>query len=1080
MPKKIPTQSNTLFKYFQSPSSTPPQCPQTMDVEDDAEDTKEKIQPSSKKRLRVIDSDSDNDDSEPSSKPPTSSTNQNKLTKKSTSSSDSNKLSKKFKKEPKSQDDTGADDIKATTSKKSENDTELKAQEQWLHDKLDFLKPNNIRDAQRRKMDNPEYDPHTLYVPESYLNTLTPAMRQWWILKSKHFDTVLFFKVGKFYELYHMDAVIGVNHLGFSFMKGEFAHSGFPEIAYGRFAQTLMEQGFKIARVEQTETPEMMTERCKAKHASKFDKVVNREICQVSTRGCCVYGAQIGDEENPLPVYMLAIAEKEQDDHNIKYGICFVDTSIGVFHMAEFLDDRHCSKLLILLSEHPPTLVLTDRSRTSTTTYDILRKNAGYARIEKLTSSFDPNNIDGLLQKFKEASYFKGKDGNFSWPNVLCDLISDDTCKSGNELTLCALGLCWGYLKDSLLDIQVFTMGQFAMYEPFVHVEVKSEKEYMILDAITMENLNLLGANGTLQKTLDFCCTSFGKRLLQQWICRPLCNIEKINGRQEAIKELYSDNESLNAARDILRKLPDLDRQIMKIHTFGNRQFAEEHPDSRAVLYEAQTYFKRKILVLLNTIKGFETAVEILDIFKGCQSRLLQKITQTPPDGLFCDLKAPLQYFQMAFDHKEAESQGKIIPQVGVDEDYDNAEIAIKGINKELDQYLEEQSQFFGCKVRYFGNDKKRYQLEVPANRCHKVNSEYTMEGTKKGSNAVNRYTTVTTKELLAKMIKAENHRAQIIKDFNRRIFEKFSRWHEEWDQVTRCLAMLDTLCSLAKYARTYSHDICLPIMLPFTDKPFIKIENGRHPCIPKIDDYVPNDTELGIKDKPGILILTGPNMGGKSTLMRQVALIIVMAQIGSYIPATSCEITLIDRIFTRLGAQDDIISGQSTFFVEVSEASAILQHATKQSFVLLDELGRGTSTHDGNAIATAYMKKLLEIDCRVIYSTHYHTLVEHYGGRTDVQLGHMAYMIEDDEESGEQGVTFLYKLEPGVCSNSYGFNVAKLAGLPENIIQNALKIATKLESSTIHRQLYIQLLTANNASIAREAMTSLRSLETV
>ncbi|KRT86172.1 hypothetical protein AMK59_2376 [Oryctes borbonicus] len=1079
MSKKIPTQSNTLFKYFQSlngnASPTPSQCLQTMDVEDDAEDIKENIRSAGKKRVRVIDSDSDSESSEPSTKPLSSTSNRNKSIKKSTSSN-SNKLIKKFKKESSPRDNSTSDNAKPSTSKKSENETEVKTEIQWLHDKLDFLKPNNIRDAQRRKMDRPDYDPRTLYVPENYLNTLTPAMRQWWILKSKHFDTVLFFKVGKFYELYHMDAVIGVNHLGFTFMKGEFAHSGFPEIAYGRMAQPLMEQGFKIARVEQTETPEMMSERCKTKHSSKFDKVVNREICQISTKGCCVYGPQIGDVENPLPVYMLAIAEKEQDDHNIKYGICFVDTSIGVFHIAEFLDDRHCSKLLILLSEHPPTLVLTNRSRTSNTTYEILRKNAGYARVEKLTSSFDSNNIDGLLQKFKETSYFKGKNGDFCWPNILCDLISDDTCKPGNELTFCALGICWSYLKDSLLDVQLYTMGQFVKYEPFVHVEVKSEKEYMILDAITMENLNLLGANGTLQKTLDLCCTPFGKRLLQQWICRPLCNIEKINGRQQAIKELYSNNECLNGARDILRKLPDLDRQIMKIHTFGNKQFAEEHPDSRAVLYEAHTYFKRKILILLNTLKGFEIATEILDIFKGCESRLLRKITQTPPDGLFCDLTEPLQYFQKAFDHKEAENQGKIVPQIGIDADYDNAEAAIKEINEELDHYLEEQSQFFRCTVRYFGNDKKRYQLEVPDNKSHKVDSNYTIEGTKKG---VNRYTTAKTKELLAKMIKAENHRAQIIKDFNRRVFEKFSRWHGEWDQVTRCLAMLDTLCSLAKYARTYSHDICLPTMLPFTNKPFIKIENGRHPCIPKIDDYVPNDTELGTDDKPGILILTGPNMGGKSTLMRQVALIIVMAQIGSYIPATSCKITLIDRIFTRLGAQDDIISGQSTFFVEVSEASAILQHATRQSFVLLDELGRGTSTHDGNAIATAYMKKLLEIDCRVIYSTHYHTLVEHYGGRTDIQLGHMAYMIQD-EESGEQGVTFLYKLEPGVCSNSYGFNVAKLAGLPDNIIQNALEIASKLEASTIHRQLYIQLLTTNNASIIKENMASIRSLETV
>ncbi|KAI4468292.1 dna mismatch repair protein muts family member [Holotrichia oblita] len=943
MSKKGSCQTNTLFNYFQSPTNSKASTSKLENLEKDVEDTEEIIRPVktiNKKRLRDIDSDSENEE-------PGSLLNSNK----SATSTSSFKFTKKIKKES-SPTNINAGDTNLLPLN-VQNGSESNVDVQWLHEKLEFLKQHNIRDGKKRKIGDPQYDPHTLYVPESYLNTLTPAMRQWWILKSKYFDTVLFFKVGKFYELYHMDAVVGVNHLGFSFMRGEFAHSGFPEIAYGRMAQLLMDQGYKVARVEQTETPEMMNERCKNKHVTKFDKVVNREVCQISTKGCCVYGSQLDDEENPLPVYMLAISEKVQDDNTN-------------FNRSYF--------------------------RTSNTTYDILRKSAGSARIEKLSGSFDFHDSDLFLQKLKEESYFKDKNGDFSWPEILCDLISDDTCKSGSELTLSALGICWWYLKESLLDIQVMTMGQFAMYQPYLHQEIKTEKEYMILDAITMENLNLLGISGTIQKTLDLCCTSFGKRLLQQWICRPLCNIEKINARQQAIQELYSNNEDMKAAQDILKKLPDLDRQIMKyirIHTFGNKQFAEEHPDSRAVLYENKTYFKRKIMVLLNTVKGFETATEVTALFKVTLTSHVYKI---------------ILYMQ-TIDQKEAETHGKIIPQFGIDADYDKAEEAIQEINVELNNYLKEQCEYFGCQVNYFGSDKKRFQLEIPTNKSHKVNSEYIFEGTKKGSNPVNRYTTEQT-------------------------------------------------------------------------KPFIKIENGRHPCIPNMDDYVPNDTKLGIDGKPGILILTGPNMGGKSTLMRQVALIITMAQIGSYVPASSCKMTLIDRIFTRLGAQDDIISGQSTFFVEVSEASTILQHATKQSFVLLDELGRGTSTHDGNAIATAYMKKLLEINCRVIYSTHYHTLVEHYSGRTDIQLGHMAYIIQNDDKSEEQAVTFLYKLENGVCSNSYGFNVATLAGLPDNIIQAASKIAAKLEAASVYRQLFIQLLASKNPCVIRESIRSLKHIK--
>lgn len=276
-------------------------------------------------------------------------------------------------------------------------------------------------------------------------------------------------------------------------------------------------------------------------------------------------------------------------------------------------------------------------------------------------------------------------------------------------------------------------------------------------------------------------------------------------------------------------------------------------------------------------------------------------------------------------------------------------------------------------------------------------------------------------------MLRAEAEKAKIIQDLNRRIFEKFSERHEEWEMVIQCLKMLDVLCSLAEYARTYAEDICLPEILPFVDQvnkitsaqftvhtkicfqPKIVVKDGRHPCITNVESFVPNDTFIGTEGHPSILLLTGPNMGGKSTLMRQIALITVMAQIvslvshfqpnsttvdisfqGSFVPASFCQLNLIDRIFTRLGARDDILQGQSTFLVELSEASTILQHATCHSLVLLDELGRGTSTHDGNAIATAYVRKLTKMQCRTVFSTHYHNLVDYFAKDENIQLGHM------------------------------------------------------------------------------------------
>ncbi|KAF2882315.1 hypothetical protein ILUMI_23880 [Ignelater luminosus] len=958
-------------------------------------------------------------------------------------------------------------DVSATTEGKN-----------WLHNRLDFLKPERIRDIKKNRRDHPDYDEKTLYVPEEFLSKQTPAMRQWWMLKSKHFDSVLFFKVGKFYELYHMDAVIGVNYLGFSYMRGEFAHSGFPESAYGRMASSLVEQGFKVARVEQTETPEMMAERCKTTRVSgKFDKVVKREICQVTTKATCVYGAQLSEAKQALPCYMLAIAEK-QISNGSRFGVCFIDTSIGIFNIGEFNDDRHCSRLLTLLAEHSTGLILTERGRMQKSTNELLKKTLANVLKDALTPNSQFYNAQNTLDVLVKGCYFRDKNDDFHWPSVLQEFIQDGSPKQEYELALKSFGACIWYLKDSELDMHILPMKKFEIYHPVDTIMDKeiTKRDYMVLDSMTIENLSLLGSTGTLQKTLDHCETSFGKRLLQRWICRPLCVQQRILERQQAVEELYYNDEMRQAARAVLKKLPDLERQVTKIHTFGNRFCALYHPDSRAILYEAKTYSKRKILDLLSTINGFEKASELVGIFSECKSGMLRKLTQHPPEGKFIDLSKTIQFFREAFDQKQAETEGKIIPQSGVDEDYDESEKAIADIQQELKDYLEEQQKFFGCKLSYFGTDKKRFQIEVPENKTYKVTTEYLLEGTKKGSKPAKRYTTPVTKRLLAEMIKAESKRNKIVQDLNRRIFEKFSDRRDEWEQCIQCLMVLDVICSFAEYARAGSRSICFPKILPFQDEPFVNIEDGVHPCT-LLEDFVPNSTKLGIEDTASIMLLTGPNMGGKSTLMRQVALIIVMAQMGCPVPAVNCEISLVDRIFTRLGAYDDILQGQSTFLVELSEASAILQHATRHSFVLLDELGRGTSTHDGNAIATAYVCKLTEIQCRSMFSTHYHTLVESFSGRNDIQLAHMACMSDTDEEKEDdplQSVTLLYQLREGYCPKSFGFNAARLAGVPKSIIERAHVVASNLEAIAKTRRLVSDLLTNDNIANIRNLFGSL------
>ncbi|XP_076260192.1 DNA mismatch repair protein Msh6 [Rhynchophorus ferrugineus] len=1117
MSKRL-SQTNTLLNYFSSPkgkltpkksgetvtpsktSNAPLQNKENTKIKNNEDSDEEIAVPKKRNRIAIINSDSESE-------------NENTPKKRKSSASKRAVKKQKIQSDSESSDndssETSEKEASSSVSKKtlmdsfgfskSDKKAEIKEEEEkldkkmnkvtvensldsgWIHEKLDFLKPENIRDAHKRKPSDPEYDSRTLYVPTDFLNSLTPAMRQWWMLKSQHMDCVLFFKVGKFYELYHMDAVVGVQKLGFSYMKGEFAHSGFPESAYGKMATALVDRGYKVARVEQTETPEMMADRCKQqKKVTKYDKVVSREICQVSSRGSCIYGAQMTDARSDMGCYLYAIAARILNDGRCRFGVTFVETSIGKFYISEFDEDKFCSKLLTIFSEYPPGLIITEKTSNYGYFKNLLNGQLKDILQETLSPKTQFYTASNTLETLRSQNYFKDADGNFKWPKIFALMADECNPKPEYELALKSLGAVHWFLKNSLLDIQVFSINQFELYSPIDIQDSKTQeitkRDHMIVDSATIKHLNLLGSAGSLEKTLDFCKTAFGKRMLPLSICRPSCNIKEIKARQEAIGELLSNAQMFKACQEILNKLPDLERQVAKIHIYGNKIYSTDHPDSRAILYEAKTYSKRKIMDLIKTLRGFEASQELVRIFKGCESSLLKKLTQFEPNGLFPDLTETLKFFKEAFNHDEAEKEGIIIPKSGVDEDYDQAEEAIAEINKELQDYLKEQSKFFGCQVTYFGTDKKRFQLEVPENKARKADDEYQIEGQRKGTKPAKRFSTPTTKELLQKMMRAEAEKQKIILDLNRRIFEKFSQRFDEWQQALHCLTILDLICCLTEYASKYSGEICKPNIEQFSKEPFISIEDGKLPNAQDIDNFVPNDTALGGDNIAPLLILTGPNMGGKSTLMRQVATICIMAQMGSYVPATKCSLSLIDRIFTRLGACDDIIRGQSTFFVELSEASMILKHASKQSLLIIDELGRGTSTHDGNAIATAYVRKLMDFKCRTIFSTHYHSLVDHFLDNKDVHLGHMACMVENDDGSSEESVTLLYKLTEGRCPKSYGFNAAKLAGVIPEVVVRARGIAKEIEEEDLCRSIFSKIFNSGvNIDVLKNLIMELK-----
>ncbi|XP_075226760.1 DNA mismatch repair protein Msh6 [Lycorma delicatula] len=952
----------------------------------------------------------------------------------------------------------------------------------WPHLKFDFLKPDKIRDIKNRKQNDPDYDPRTLRIPEDFKKNLTPAHKQWWDMKATYFDCVLFFKVGKFYELFHMDAVIGVNELNLTYMKGDFAHSGFPEIAYGRFATTLVEKGYKVARIEQTETPDMMEKRCKTMgKVTKFDKVVKREICQITSKGTRIYSVVDGGNSQAEAQFLLAICEKKFDNGSSAYGVCFIDTSIGIFHVGQFIDDKQCSRLRTLVAHYPPAQILYERGQISKKTQQVLNVTLSAVLKDALIPDTEFWGSSKTLLQLVENTYFD-KD---SMPEPLKIFLGEGdslglTANEDGELAVRSLGAVTWYLKRCQLDHQLLSMKKFSVYLPvdsegnkIDHTTVKSAvtARHMVLDAVTLRNLHVLenssgGVEGTLLHKLDNCCTAFGKRLLYQWMCSPLYNVKSIISRQEVVSTLIQNSHVVDEVKPLLTQLPDLERLLSRIYAQSTFGLEPSHPENRAIMFEEKTYSKKRIVEFTNVLSGYQNAQKIAEILQDSgicnECDLLRQCCHFPDSsnpGQFPDLSSHLTFFKNAFDHDEALKEGRIIPSAGVDAEYDCAVEALKEIEVELKKYLQEQCTYFCAKVTFVGTDKKRYQLEVPDSACKRAGSEYEIQGQRKG---YKRFWTPKCKDLLERQIAAEDLKTSVLQDLRRRIFSRFSERTDDWRAAVQCLSVIDVLISMSDYSKSQDGDTCVPKFEYLDDNnenvlAVVSVESGRYPCSTGDEVFIPNDTVIGAEDS-SLVLVTGPNMGGKSTLMRQLGLIVILAQMGCHVPATSVFLNPVDRIFTRLGANDDIMSGESTFFMELSETSAILKHATKHSLVLIDELGRGTSTYDGTAIAASVLRELTTMKCRTLFSTHYHSLVEDFKHFKAVKLGHMSCMAETDEEvegNNQEMVTFLYKFAEGACPKSYGFNAARLAGVPNNIIKLGQQRAKQLEHESHQRKLF-------------------------
>ncbi|CAF1298843.1 unnamed protein product [Adineta ricciae] len=979
----------------------------------------------------------------------------------------------------------------------------------FTHLSLEFLKDGKRRDANRRLHTDPNYDSRTLYVPDEYLNSLTPAMRQWWTLKMDYFDTILFFKVGKFYELYNMDAITCAPELNLTMMKGDMAHCGFPEKAYSKFADILVTKGYKVARVEQTETPNMMKERLEQQggRKNKFDKTVRREICQITTPGTKTFNTLDNDNVFRESLFLLSIVEVPIPDNKItpcEFGVCFVDTTIAQFYIGQFEDDRYLSRLQTLLAQFPPTQILCEKNKISEKTKKVLTLT--HAKIEYLIPNKEMYETTKTLDILRDDTYFKDENGDLHWPNAFEHVFNEGDkqglhVRSTFQISMRALGGIMWYLQHCLVDKELLSMRKFAIFQPpDENIELKEastfKQQNMVLDATTLYNLEILsnsrgGKEGSLLQTCDRCLTHFGKRLLARWLSAPVCNVNEINERLNAIDCLRDKTDLCGKIREKLKTIPDLERLFCRIHSLGHRPLDPDHPENRAILYEDITYSKRKIQDFLSALAGLKIANEIAELFSKHQdiadSSVLLKKLIFRGDENFPELEEILNYYTNAFSHAQARNEGKIIPSAGVCKQYDDSLNEIRDNEKALNEYLNKQKKFLkNHDIKFVHVQKIRYAMEIPESACRNLDDDYELMSSRKG---FKRYYTSELRELIDALTESEKKKELALKDTTSSLFRHFDGHHDTFQRVLNCLSALDVLLSFVAYSQSYS-DMCRPSVLPTDNdqQPFINIQNGRHPCMlqKSTDSFIPNDIILADKSsneiwqtKPLVLV-TGPNMGGKSTLMRETAVLAILAHVGSYVPASSCKMSVCDRIFTRLGASDRIMAGESTFFVELSEASSILRHATRHSLVLIDELGRGTATFDGTAIACSVVNDLANrIKCRTLFSTHYHTLVDDFEKHENVGLGHMSCMIETDEDTpSRQTLVFLYKFVEGSCPKSHGFNAARLANIPDSIVELAQTKALAFERWVTLKRILFNLKKVTDKSQSQDLLQFLSQLK--
>lgn len=865
-----------------------------------------------------------------------------------------------------------------------------------------------ILDADRNPPDHPDYDPRTLYVPPLAWKGFSPFEKQYWEIKCKLWNTIVFFKKGKFFELYEDDATVG--HQLFDLKLTDRVNMrmvGVPEASLDHWANQFVAKGFKIARVDQMESALGKDMRERTDKNKKEEKIIRRELASVLTSGTLVDGGMLQDD---MATYCAAIKESEKDGMPC-FGIAFVDTATAQFHLVDFVDDVDMTRFETFVAQTRPGELLLEKGCISAKALRILKNNTALTTIwnylkpdkEFLTPEKTRMKIDG------EGYFDKSvEDSMDAWPSALREA-------KDRDLAFSAMGALVWYLSMLKIERELITAGNFAWYDPI------RKASSLVLDGQSLINLEIFAntfdgsTDGTLFSMLNRCITPFGKRTLRQWVCHPLADARKINQRFDAVDALNADSTVMDRFTASLSRLPDLERLISRVH---------------AGRCKPQDFVK-----VLEGFEQIEYTMSMLSSFGQGEGVLGQLIAAMP------DLAGTLQHWKDAFDRTTAKDEGLFIPQPGVEEEFDESQERIDDIEKALQKLLNKARKDLGSSaIKFTDNGKEIYQLEVPIKVKGAIPKSWKQVSATK---VVKRWYFPELEGLVQDLKEAQETHGQVVKAMSGRFFARFDHDYKTWLAAVKIVAQLDCLISLAKASTAIGAPACRPQFIEDEQaRSILEFSELRHPCIETTTNFIPNDISLG-GDEASITLLTGANAAGKSTVLRMTCIAVILAQIGCYVPAESASLTPVDRIMSRLGAHDNIFAGQSTFMVELSETKKILAEATPRSLVILDELGRGTSSYDGVAVAQAVLHHVAtHVGALGYFATHYHSLAAEFAAHPEIAAKRMAVRVDDDVKD----VTFLYQLEDGVAEGSYGMHCAAMCGIPSKIIRSAEAAAQSWE----------------------------------